>query len=54
METTVVERKEDADFLFEVYASSRVEEMSLWGWTNEQQAQFLRMQHEAQQRFYQQ
>lgn len=54
METNMAKIKEDADFLFEVYVSSRVAEMSLWGWTNEQKTQFLRMQHEAQQRFYQQ
>lgn len=52
MQTSLVESKEDEVFLFEVYASSRVAEISLWGWTDEQQQQFLRMQYEAQQRYY--
>jgi GNAT superfamily N-acetyltransferase len=42
----------DREFLFKVYASSRADEISSWGWTTEQKAQFLYMQHEAQQRFY--
>lgn len=54
MKIRLAEFKEDVDFLFEVYASSRAEEMSLWGWTDEQQLQFLRMQHDAQQRSYRQ
>ena len=46
--------REDELFLFEVYASSRSEEISLWGWDQGQQLQFLRMQHAAQQGFYRQ
>ncbi|MCE5286177.1 MAG: GNAT family N-acetyltransferase [Pelosinus sp.] len=49
-----LETAKDAAFLFRVYVSSREQEISLWGWTKEQQMQFLRMQHEAQQRFYHQ
>ena len=44
---------EDDLFLFEVYASSRREELALWGWNEEGQRQFLQMQHSCQQRSYQ-
>ena len=54
MKTRLAEGEEDKEFLFSVYAGSREEEMSLWGWLEDQKKQFLYMQHEAQQRFYQQ
>jgi len=37
----------DRDFLFELYASTRREEMESWGWTAEQQTAFLRGQFDA-------
>lgn len=42
----------DQDFLFEVYASTRREEVAAWGWNAAQQDAFLRMQFIAQQRTY--
>ena len=54
MEIRLTEGEEDKEFLFRVYSSSREEEMSLWGWFDDQKQQFLYMQHEAQQRFYRQ
>jgi ribosomal protein S18 acetylase RimI-like enzyme len=42
----------DQDFLFEVYASTRRDEVSAWGWDVAQQDAFLRMQFTAQQRSY--
>lgn len=53
MKTKQVLFKKDDPFLFEVYASSRQEEVSLWGWTDEQRLQFLHMQFHCQQRSYQ-
>ncbi|HEY5885871.1 MAG TPA: GNAT family N-acetyltransferase [Pyrinomonadaceae bacterium] len=43
---------EDALLLFEIYASTRVEEMALVPWTSEQQHAFLKMQFESQQNYY--
>lgn len=43
---------EDEDFLFELYASTRQEEMSEWGWDPHMQESFLRMQFRAQQLHY--
>ena len=43
----------DQAFLFDVYASTRREEMQSWGWPAEQQKIFLRMQFEARRRAYQ-
>lgn len=43
---------EDAEFLFEVYASTRREEVAAWGWDGSQQEAFLRMQFQVQQRAY--
>lgn len=42
----------DADFLYSVYASTRVDEMARVDWTTEQQEVFLRMQFNAQTQFY--
>ena len=38
----------DQDFLFAVYASTREEELSLWGWDDNQKRAFLEMQFRAQ------
>ena len=43
---------EDEAFLFTVYASTRADELALVDWSAEQKAAFLRMQFEAQARFY--
>ena len=45
-------RPEDEDFLFRLYASTRQEEVSAWGWNQAQQEAFLRMQYTAQRRWY--
>lgn len=42
----------DLDFLFRVYASTRAEEMALVDWTGSEKASFLRMQFEAQHKYY--
>ncbi len=46
-------RPEDADFLLELYASTRREEVAAWGWEKGQQDAFLQMQFQAQSRSYQ-
>ncbi len=46
-------RAEDETFLYEVFASTRTEEMALTGWTPAQQDAFLRRQFRAQQEHYQ-
>jgi ribosomal protein S18 acetylase RimI-like enzyme len=43
----------DEPFLFEVYASTRLEELAPLSWSAEQQAAFLAQQLNAQQRYYQ-
>ena len=43
---------DDREFLYRVYASTRVEELAFVGWDAEQVESFLRMQFEAQDRFY--
>ena len=47
---------EDADleFLYEVYADSRAEELAVVPWSDEEKEEFLRMQFRAQHEFYQQ
>lgn len=42
----------DEDFLFQVYAGSRADEVAGFGWDEAQQTAFLRMQFGAQQRAY--
>ncbi|HIW32914.1 MAG TPA: GNAT family N-acetyltransferase [Candidatus Paenibacillus intestinavium] len=42
----------DEPFMYEVYASTREEEMKAWGWGSQEQAAFLRMQYDAQCRSY--
>ncbi|MBD0327500.1 MAG: GNAT family N-acetyltransferase [Pyrinomonadaceae bacterium] len=43
---------EDEDFLYQVYATTRADELALFGWNEAQQTAFLRMQFNAQQRAY--
>jgi len=45
-------RPEDEPFLFELYASTRGDEMALVGWNKPQQEAFLRMQFNAQRSSY--
>src|SRR5215211_1618223 len=45
-------RREDEEFLFEVYSSTRAEEMSQTGWDDAQKQAFLLMQFAAQQQHY--
>lgn len=54
MDFELTQLTEKEEFSFEVYASSRMTELSGWGWTGEQQLQFLEMQHRAQQQCYRQ
>jgi ribosomal protein S18 acetylase RimI-like enzyme len=43
---------DDEVFLFDVYASTRADELALTGWTADQQAAFLHMQFNAQRQHY--
>jgi ribosomal protein S18 acetylase RimI-like enzyme len=43
---------EDMEFLCRVYASTRTEELALTDWSDDQKAAFLRMQFDAQHRYY--
>jgi ribosomal protein S18 acetylase RimI-like enzyme len=45
-------RPGDQPFLLQVYASTRSDELALTNWSNEQKEQFVRMQFEAQKKFY--
>lgn len=45
--------EDDLEFLFQVYASTRLEEVAQTGWPIEQQESFLRMQFNAQHQHYQ-
>ncbi len=42
----------DESLMFEVYASTREEEMKAWGWGEQEQVVFLRMQYDVQCRSY--
>jgi ribosomal protein S18 acetylase RimI-like enzyme len=44
---------DDRDFLYQVYASTREEELRLTPWNAEEKAEFLRMQFQAQHKHYQ-
>ena len=44
---------EDEELLFEVYASTRVDEVGAWGWDPARERAFLRMQFDARRRGYQ-
>ncbi len=46
--------EQDLDFLFKIYASTRVDELAQTGWPEQQQLEFLKMQFEAQHKHYQQ
>ncbi|HJQ26456.1 MAG TPA: GNAT family N-acetyltransferase [Blastocatellia bacterium] len=50
--TTRAARAEDEEFLFALYASTRRDEMAVWGWPAAQQEMFLRMQYRALQQRY--
>jgi ribosomal protein S18 acetylase RimI-like enzyme len=43
---------DDEQFLYNLYCSTRIEEMAAWGWPAEQQEMFLRLQFTAQKRHY--
>lgn len=45
-------RPEDGEFLYTVYAGTRAEEMALLDWAETEKEEFLRMQFDAQTRFY--
>ena len=45
---------ENQDFLFQLYASTRMHEIGAFGWSPPQQEAFLRMQFNVQQRWYEQ
>lgn len=51
-ETRPVQLPDDGPFLFTVYAGTRQEEMTAWGWDELQLRSFLLMQFTAQQRSY--
>lgn len=44
---------DDQEFLYRLYASTRLQEIAAFGWPEAQQQAFLRMQFTAQQRWYQ-
>ena len=44
---------QDTDFLYEVYASTREDELSVLDWNDEEKTRFLKMQFQAQHVFYQ-
>jgi GNAT superfamily N-acetyltransferase len=50
--TTVDAREEDAPFLFELYCSTREDEVAAWNWPPGEVEPFLRMQHRAQRESY--
>ena len=50
----ITESKEDLEFLYKVYASSRAEEMTMTGWNEQQIEEFLRMQFDFQHKQYMQ
>ncbi len=42
----------DSEFLYQVYAGTRTEELAVTGWDDAQKERFLRMQFDAQHRYY--
>ena len=52
VELRSVDRRADADFLLAVYASTRVEELAVVPWTDAERDAFLRMQFDAQDRYW--
>lgn len=53
IQTRMSSTKHDDSFLLAVYASSRQKEMASWGWSQNDQLEFLRMQFHCQQQSYQ-
>ena len=47
-------REDDGQFLFEVYGSTRAEELAITPWSPAQKQEFLRMQFNAQTKYYRQ
>lgn len=47
-----VQRRADEEFLYAVYASTRAEELAIVPWTDAEKDAFLRMQFDAQDRYY--
>jgi GNAT superfamily N-acetyltransferase len=45
-------QSDDEDFIFTLYAASRHDEMTAWGWNEAQQETFLRMQFNGRQQHY--
>ncbi len=45
-------REEDEDFLFDLYARTRAEELDAWGWDDRQRTLFLEQQFKAQRQSY--
>jgi len=52
MLTTLEATPEDEAFLYKVYCSTRNEEVSCWGWDNDELDAFLRLQFHCQKRSY--
>lgn len=52
MVTIVDAKTEDQAFLYELYRSTRIEEVSAWGWEEGELDAFLRMQFDLRQRSY--
>ena len=50
----IKENKEDLEFLYKVYASTRAEELTMTGWDEQQIEEFLRMQFDLQHKQYMQ
>ena len=44
---------DDTDFLYQLYASTRADEMALVNWPEQQKTDFLSMQFNAQHKYYQ-
>src|SRR4051812_27847326 len=44
---------DDLEFMYSVYANTRLDELAVTGWSDVQKEQFLRMQFGAQHRYYQ-
>ncbi len=47
-----VDFNQDQEILFQIYASTRSEELALTNWTEEQKKTFLQMQFRSQQAYY--
>ena len=45
--------EDDMEFLYEVYASTRADELAVTGWSDEEKEKFLQMQFHAQHTYYQ-